>query len=220
MAKALQGPSREALQQPADALIVLVHGYGASGDDLIDLAAELAPILPRAAFVAPHAQQHLPGQPMAGYQWFSLASFDPGDLAAGAAQAGPNLDAYIDAELTRRRIMPERLALVGFSQGTMMALQVGLRRTVLPAAIVGFSGLLVGAERLGAEVRSRPPTLLVHGSGDQVIPVQALMAAWPALADAGVPVEWHIRPGLAHGIDPEGLRLAGHFLRQHLGRRS
>lgn len=218
MAKALNGPSRDAPQQPADALIVLVHGYGADGDDLIDLAQELAPLLPRAAFVAPHAPEYLPGETLSGRQWFSLTSFDPDDLAAGAAKAAPLLDAYIETELTRRRIKPERLAIIGFSQGTMMALQVGLRRSARPAAIIGYSGLLVGADRLASEIRSQPPTLLVHGSADQVIPVQALMAAWPALADAGVPVEWHIRPGLAHGIDPEGLRLAGHFLRTHLNR--
>jgi len=94
----------------------------------------------------------------------------------------------------------------------MMSLHVGLRRKIAPAAIVGFSGALPGAERLPAEIVSRPPVLLIHGDADEVIPVDALNAAANGLGAAGVAVRWHISRGIGHGIAPDGLDLAGNFL--------
>ena len=127
------------------------------------------------------------------------------------------LNAFIDAELKRRNLPDSALALVGFSQGTMMSLHVGLRRAAAPAAIVGYSGMLVVPEdidpdQFAGEIRSRPPVLLVHGDQDQLIPVQALMHAAQGLSALDVPVQWHISPGVAHGIDQEGLRHGGEFL--------
>jgi phospholipase/carboxylesterase len=128
------------------------------------------------------------------------------------------LDAFIDAELKRRNLPPSALALVGFSQGTMMSLHVGLRRAVPPAAIVGYSGMFVlptddaPPESIASEIKSRPPVLLVHGDSDELIPVGALMHAAQNLAALEVPVEWHISPGVGHGIDQEGLRQGGEFL--------
>ncbi len=127
------------------------------------------------------------------------------------------LERFLDAELARHQLPPSALALVGFSQGTMMALHVGLRRAVPPAAIVGYSGLLVlppdgNPETLAADIRSRPPVLLVHGDQDELIPVQALFQGTQALAAMGVPVEWHVSAGVGHGIDQEGLRHGGEFL--------
>jgi phospholipase/carboxylesterase len=129
--------------------------------------------------------------------------------------AGPVLDGFLEAELARYRLAAERLVLVGFSQGSMLALHVGLRRIAAPAGIVAYSGLLAGPEHL-AEVALRPPVLLIHGEMDELIPVQALHLAREALAGRGVPVEWHIRPGLGHGIDPQAQWLAGHFIGQAL----
>jgi phospholipase/carboxylesterase len=127
------------------------------------------------------------------------------------------LERFIDAELTRLGLPPSALALVGFSQGTMMALHVGLRRAVAPAAIVGYSGLLVlppdgNLDSFAAEIRSRPPVLLVHGEQDDLIPAQALFQAAQGLAALGVPAQWHLSAGVGHGIDPEGLRHGGEFL--------
>ena len=135
----------------------------------------------------------------------------------GVRKAQPALEAFIVAEAARQNLPLSAVALVGFSQGTMMALQTGLRLSEAPAAIVGFSGHLAGAERLAAEIKCKPPVLLLHGSSDDVIPVQAIHHARAALAAAGVPVEWHIRPGLGHGIDPQGLMAAGQFLRASFG---
>jgi phospholipase/carboxylesterase len=194
-----------------DSLVVFVHGYGANGDDLIGLAPYFQRVLPRAAFAAPNAPERIPGQPF-GFQWFGITRLDPVLMAAGADSAAPVLDAFLDAELKRLDLAPSQLALVGFSQGTMMALHVGLRRAVAPVAIVGYSGALVGAERLPAEITARPPVLLVHGDADPMVPVQALHAAAAGLAAADVAVRWHISRGLGHSIDAEGVQMGTAFL--------
>jgi phospholipase/carboxylesterase len=198
-------------------LVVLLHGYGADGNDLIALAEAWRGLLPATAFAAPHAPEPLPYEAMGGRQWFDLTMRDPTELRRGTLAAAPALTRFLDAELARHALPPDRLALVGFSQGTMMALHVGLRCAVAPAAIVGYSGVIAGPEHLASEIAARPPVQLVHGEADEVIPVDALALTREALASAGVPVEWHVAPGLGHGIDPEGLALGGHFLAEHLG---
>jgi len=204
----LDGPRLAPAREPATHLVVLCHGYGSDGNDLIGLAPHWRNALPGAAFVAPNAPERVPG---AGYQWFPLSRLDPQETLRGTEAAAPSLNAFLDAELARLGLAGDRLALVGFSQGTMMSLYVGLRRNPAPAAIVGFSGLLVGAETL-ARFEHAPPVLLVHGDADQVVPPQALFMSANALAGAGVPVQWHMSKGLGHGIDPVGLALGGQFL--------
>lgn len=213
----LSGPSvPPAAGGPARSLVVLLHGVGADGDDLIELAPYWADRLPHTAFVSPNAPFPCDLAPY-GRQWFSLQDRSPAALLAGARMAAPSLDAFLDAELAARGLGPDRLALVGFSQGCMMALHCGLRRAAAPAAIVGYSGALVGAELLPGETVGRPPVLLVHGDADQVVPFQALALAEAGLRAAGVPVETHARPDLDHTIDPEGLALGGGFLARALG---
>lgn len=205
----LDGPRVAAASGAATQLVVLCHGYGSDGNDLIGLAPHWRNYLPHAAFVAPNAPQRHPMGP--GYQWFPLSRIDPEEALRGTEAAAPQLNSFIDAELARLGLPVDKLALVGFSQGTMMSLYLGLRRSVAPAAIVGFSGVLVGADTIPANA-ARPPVLLVHGDADQVVPPQALLMAANALAGAGVPVQWHMSKGLAHGIDGFGLALAGRFL--------
>jgi phospholipase/carboxylesterase len=222
MAVSLDGPRIEPRSGKARQLVVLVHGYGADGNDLIALGKEWQPLLPDAAFVSPHAPEACDGAPM-GRQWFPLNLRDIGERWRGVNRAGPALDAFLDAELARRGLPGSALALVGFSQGTMMALHVGLRRVQAPAAIVGYSGLYVLPEQAGGEaaaragIKSRPPVLLVHGDSDDLIPPQALFMSAQALAAAEVPVEWHLSPGHGHGIDAEGLRQGGEFLARAFG---
>jgi phospholipase/carboxylesterase len=146
-----------------------------------------------------------------GLQWFPLTLRDPSEYWRGVVSARPDLDRFLDGELARYRLGSARLVLVGFSQGTMMALHVGLRRKHAPAAIVGYSGLLAGPEHLN-EIAARPPILLIHGEADDLIPVAALHAAREQLAEQSLKVEWHVRPGLGHGIDPEGQWMAAHFI--------
>jgi phospholipase/carboxylesterase len=212
MSVQLNGPRLAAAHgAKADRLIVFCHGFGADGNDLIGLGAEWQRAMPGAAFASPHAPQRCEMSPM-GFQWFPITRMDPVEMMRGVESAAPSLDAFLDAELARLGLDGSRLALVGFSQGTMMALHVGLRRQVAPAAIVGYSGALAGPEKLLNEIQSRPPVLLVHGDADDRIPVQALSLAANGLAAAGVPVRWHISRGVGHGIAPDGLDLAGKFL--------
>jgi phospholipase/carboxylesterase len=206
----LDGPRIVPRGTAPTALVVLLHGYGANGDDLIALADAWQRRLPGAVFVAPNAPQSIPGM-YGGLQWFPLTMRDPSEYWRGVAGAQPNLDRFLDGELARYRLGADRLVLVGFSQGTMMALHVGLRRKQAPAGIVGYSGLLAGPEHLN-EITARPPLLLIHGEADDLIPIAALHAAREQLAAADLRVEWHVRPGLGHGIDPEGQWMAEHFI--------
>jgi len=214
MAMRLDGPRIAPSRGRASALVVLLHGYGANGDDLIALGEAWRPRLPAAAFVAPNAPERIPGM-YGGLQWFELSLRDPSEYWRGVTAVRPVLDSFLDRELARHRLPPDRLVLVGFSQGSMLALHVGLRRSASPAGIVAYSGLLAGPEHL-AELTCGPPVLLIHGELDELIPVGALHAGREALAGAGRRVEWHVRPGLGHGIDPEGQWMAGHFMAQAL----
>jgi phospholipase/carboxylesterase len=217
MLPTLTGPA----QPPASGgkprqLVVLLHGVGADGSDLIGLAPYWAEVLPEAEFLAPDAPFPCDMAPF-GRQWFSLQDRTPAVILAGVRATAPILDAFLDDALAARGLDDSSLALVGFSQGTMMSLYVGLRRATAPAGIIGYSGALIGADDLPREIRVRPPVLLVHGDADEVVPPRALPMAVKGLEAAGVPVDSLTRPGLGHGIDEVGLREGGAFLRRVLG---
>ena len=201
----------------ARSLVILLHGYGSNGDDLIGLAPYWRDALPDTAFVSPNAPERCPGAP-GGYQWWGISNLDRSARAAGAARAAPALDAFIDAELARFNLDESRLALVGFSQGTMMALHVGPRRPRTLAGIVGYSGMVADEAGLAGDgALTRPPVLLIHGDADPMIPVAAFHHAKALLTGAGFAVEDHVSHGLGHSIDEAGLRLGGEFLVQVLG---
>lgn len=209
----IDGPRLPPASGTPQQLVILLHGYGADGNDLMGLAPYLARLLPQAYFVAPNAPEPCEMAPV-GYQWFGISRFDPGERERGAERAAPILNAFIDRELQRHGLSEAQLCLIGFSQGTMMALHVGLRRERPLAGIVGFSGMLVAPEKLADELRQRPPILLVHGDADEVLPVQSLFEAAQGLAAAEVAAEWHVSQGTGHGIAEDGLELAAGFLRR------
>ena len=229
MSVALDGPRIQSSGGRAKALVVFLHGYGADGNDLIEIGYQWRTLLPDAAFVSPNAPERCAASPM-GRQWFALGNRPPDDPAGqeerwqGVVRARGAIDMFLDAELSRLGLDELRLALVGFSQGTMMALHVGLRRRLAPAALLGYSGMLVGADRL-VEAAARdsrgapPPVLLVHGDQDPLIPIEAMVVAADALASADIPTQWHVSFGVAHGIDGGGLRHGGQFLTKALGAR-
>ena len=192
-------------------LVVLLHGYGADGNDLIGLAPVLAPLMPDVVFHAPNAPYPCEGNPF-GYQWFGISRLDPQVAAAGVRAAAPFVDAFLDDTMATYGLDESKTVLIGFSQGTMMSLHVGLRRPKPLAGIIGFSGMLAAPEALGAEIKSRPPVLLVHGDSDQMIPPLMTERAAQALDQNGVKTTMHIAPGVGHGIDQTGLSLAARFL--------
>lgn len=205
----LDGPRVPAASGTAKQMVILCHGYGANGDDLIGLARPWQRLLPDAVFVSPHAPE--PVAVMHGaYQWFPVDRTDP--ETRGVILAAPVLDGFIDEELERLGFNERQLALVGFSQGAIMALHVGVRRPFAPAAVLGYSGMLADPMRLKEELRVKPPVLLIHGDADPVIPVAALHAAVDHLDAAGLAVQWHVSQGVPHSIDPEGVALGGRFL--------
>ena len=220
MLMALSGPTRPPLAggKPRR-LVILLHGLGADGNDLIGLQQYWGRLLPDAEFVSPNAPFPCDMAPY-GHQWFSVQDRTPAAMLAGVRAAAPILDAFIDDELQKRDFSESDAALVGFSQGPMMSLFVGLRRERPLAGILGYSGRLIGPELLAGELRSRPPVLLVHGTEDPLVPFESMAQAETALTAAGVPVETLACVGIEHSIDPEGLERGGRFLREVLGARS
>ena len=196
------GPASKATPKQ---LVVLCHGLGADGHDLIDLAPTWSHALPDALFVSVDAP--FPHESGFGRQWWSVGDRSPPVVEAGVRRAAGFLNAFIDAELQRLGLSAETYALMGFSQGAMTALFTGLRRPAAPRAILAFSGALVAPETLAAELANRAPVLLVHGEADDVVPVQRSHDAAAALRAANVPVEAAYVPRLGHGIDDTGLAM-------------
>ena len=211
MSKIVNGASLQPLSgaKPKQ-IVLLLHGYGSNGADLISLAPHWQQAIPDALFLAPNAPQNSGNG--GGYQWWPLHGLSPQALATGAVQAAPAVDAFIDRKLAQYGLTEAELAIVGFSQGTMMALHIALRRKAAVAAIVGYSGMLIGTAGLASQDYPRPPVLLVHGSADPVVPVSALHAAKADLLKLGIEAETHVSTGLGHSVDPIGLRLGADFI--------
>ena len=196
---------------PAKQLVILLHGIGADGNDLMGLAPFYQSVLPDAAFIAPNAPFPCDMVPF-GYQWFSLQNMQADTRLNGVRHAAPTLDAFIDAQMDHHGLTENNTLVLGFSQGAMMALHVGLRREKPLAGLIAHSGMLVGEQLLATEIKARPPVLLTHGAIDDVVPAAALPIALAALKSSGVPVEAHEMPGLGHGIDEPTIRLDLRFL--------
>jgi len=216
----LTGPRAAPRSGQTKSLVILLHGYGADGNDLFGLSGPMAEHLPDTAFRSPNAPERCRVNPM-GYQWFPISWLDgspESEMVAGFNRSAAILDRYLTEAMAEEGVGPEATALVGFSQGTMMSLHVAPRRAEPLAALVGFSGRWQDGARLNAEAVSKPPVLLIHGDQDEMIPVAALAEAQSGLADAGFEVLSHISRGIGHGIAPDGLGLALGFLTRHLGK--
>ncbi|QIE41499.1 prolyl oligopeptidase family serine peptidase [Rhodobacteraceae bacterium SC52] len=219
MTRALESGRRAPDSGITKSVVVFLHGYGADGNDLLGLAEPLAPHMPDTVFIAPNAPERSTANPM-GFQWFPIPWIDGSseeEAANGLVSAAADLNAFLDGVLEDEGITPDRLFLIGFSQGTMMSLHVAPRRDAPIAGIAGFSGRLLEPELLEDEVRGRPPVLLLHGDQDDVVPPQSLPDAANALTAAGFEVFAHVMKGTAHGIAPDGLSVALAFMRDRLG---
>lgn len=199
-----------------DSLVIFAHGYGSNGQDLIGLVPHLQPHLPKTQFLSPNACEPCPMAP-GGYQWFPISSLDRTERDTGTYKAAPALDHYVSRQLDRFSVPANRCVLIGFSQGTMLSLHVGLRRQEPVAGILGFSGTLAAPGKLIDEMRSKPPVLLVHGAADEVIPVWLMFEAVGALQAANVPVDKHVSQNVPHSIGPDGLQKGAAFLKRVLG---
>lgn len=222
MTRKLKSQRREAASGIVRSTVVFLHGYGADGADLLGLADPLGPHLPDTSFHAPDAPDQSLANPL-GYQWFPIPWLDgTPEAQAGIAMAAAadDLNAYLDGVLEEEGLTAEKLALFGFSQGTMMSLQVAPRRAEPVAAIAGFSGRLLAPGRLAEEAVSKPPVLLVHGDADEVVPFASMSEAGDALVGAGFETYAHVMQGTGHGIAPDGLSVALAFLRDKLGYQS
>jgi phospholipase/carboxylesterase len=205
---------------PKDAsrVVVFLHGYGADGADLLGLADVLAPHLPGTAFYAPDAPERSANNPF-GYQWFPIPWLDGSteeQARASMVLSIEDINAFLDKVLADEGLTPDQMAVIGFSQGTMMALHVLPRRDQPVACIIGFSGRLLSPETLAAEAVSKSPVLLIHGDQDPMVPFADLGLAADALAQAGFDTFTHVMKGTGHGISPDGLGAALQFLKTNL----
>lgn len=214
----LTGPRRDAKSGQADSLVIFLHGYGADGEDLVSLGDVMSDHLPNTVFIAPNAPEKCVNTPM-GFQWFPIPHMDGSSeemALQSLAISADMLDDYITDAMAAEGVSANKTFLVGFSQGTMMSLHVGPRRADQLAGIIGFSGRLLDAEALEAEVISKPPVLLIHGDQDQVVPPESLPLAANSLTKAGFEVYTHVSQGTAHGIAQDGLNLALQFILKQL----
>ena len=220
MTRALNAGRKEPASGEVRAAVVFLHGYGANGADLLGLADPLADHMPDTLFIAPDAPEDCAGSPM-GFQWFPIPWIDGSseeESEAGLRRAAEDLNAFLDGIMVDEDLLPEQVMVLGFSQGTMMALHVLPRREDPVAGLVAFSGRLLQPESLADEVVSRPPVLLIHGDQDNVVPPQSLPQAAEALQGAGwTEVYAHVMKGTAHGIAPDGLQVALAFMADRLG---
>ena len=209
----LNGPRVEPDGGKLEKLVVLCHGFGSNGDDLIGLVPHLKRALPNAVYVSPNAPEVCFGAPN-GHQWFPLSTLSKEERLMGILNAAPTLDHFIDQELEKYNFEEKDLILVGFSQGTMMSLHVGLRRKTAIGGIIGFSGAMTLPENWKDDITSKPAVLLVHGDMDNVVPVTMMHEAYKALEEVDVNVDKHVSPGVMHNIGPDGLQKALEFLAQ------
>ncbi len=199
--------------------VIFLHGVGDSGSGgLLTIGQMWQSALPECEFLCPDAPFPYDMAPadFGGRQWFSLQSFAPDAILKGVKDAAPILNNYIDNVLATRGLTADKLALVGFSQGTIMSLYTAPRRSRSLACVVGYAGLLAGAESLAAEKKSEPPVLLVHGMADEVVPYDALAIADRSLRAANIPVNTISCPDVGHSIDDRGLAEGLKFLKTYL----
>lgn len=192
-------------------LVILCHGLGADGNDLISLAPYYAQVLPNAKFISPNAPFKCDMSPF-GYQWFSLQERSEDAMLRGVQNAKPILDAFIDQQLLKYDLKENNMVLIGFSQGTMVSLFTVPRRKIAVAGLIGYAGRLIGKDLLGQEIRCRPPMIMINGDQDELVPSTVQSLAVETLRSAGVEIKGHILPGLGHSIDETGIRIAQDFL--------
>lgn len=202
--------------EKVERIVVIIHGLGDSAEGIIGLGEAFQPHMPSTLFVAPDAPDPCEFSPF-GFQWFSAQDWTPSVVLEGIKKAAPKLNAYLDQLMEEYGLTPDKVALVGFSQGTMMSLFIAPRREKAFAGVLGYSGALIGGEELVGERKANPPIMLVHGTHDDVVPFAAMDRARMGLQAVNMNVEVVPCPGVAHSIDDLGLTQGILFLRRVFG---
>ncbi|MFN7038244.1 MAG: alpha/beta hydrolase [Alphaproteobacteria bacterium] len=192
-------------------LVIFLHGYGSNGADLISLAREFSQTLPDAQFISTNAPFTCE-ESVFGFQWFSLKYRDEDYLFSGLEKASILLNEFIDQQLERFSFTEDNLILIGFSQGTMMALHVGPRRNKA-CKIIGYSGILIKGQKLLTEAKSKPKILMIHGKLDYVLEHKYFESSILALKNLSFPVDAYSYNDLGHTIDYRGIAVAQDFLK-------
>lgn len=215
---ALDGPFLSPHSGKAQQMVILLHGYGSNGDDLINLAEEWVEDLPDTVFLSPHAPEVCEAF-SSGYQWFSIRAIDEKafERERQIEKVTPVLNAYIDEQLRKWDIPDKNLVVGGFSQGAMMALYTMPRRKTACAGVIGYSGMAIDAAGLKAPGIVKMPVLAIHGDADEIVPPKYLESIRTGFSDAGFNVETIMRPDLGHGIDRFGMMRGVQFIKEVFG---
>jgi len=199
-------------------LVILLHGYGANGENLIELSNEFQPIIQDAYFISPNAIEPWEGRFPNSYQWFSLyagverKALDI--LAPKIKNANQILLKFIEEQLQRFNLSYENLILIGFSQGSMMAIYQALIMPKKIAGVISFSGKVVEPLSVGDKINSKPNICLIHGTHDSVLPFSNFHEAQEILSKDHIPFEAHAIENLDHTIDVRAVRIAQNFIRK------
>ena len=209
----------ESLSDKPENIVILLHGYGANGKDLLEIGKHLQPNLPDTLFVSPDGPQKCPLQPEGGFQWFNLPAYDgssPIDMGKTFQESVTALGNFIQDMLSIHKLPLNKIFLLGFSQGTMLALKFALETSQEVGGVIGFSGRLMAPIKSESEVNSKPPVLLVHDEDDEVVPYSQMSLAEKSLKLCGIKVFTCTSKGIGHSISPVGLGVALHFITREL----
>ena len=216
MVKTLSGPVRGSSSEQVKELVIFFHGYGADGNDLISLADHFADILPNAEFFAPNAPDYCEMGGV-GYQWFPISQNKNGTLDLDAKDEILNsvniIDDWINDLISKKNVQTSKILLIGFSQGTMIALETLISKNHRFLGLIGFSGGFLGLKSDIINNAVKTPILLIHGDSDPVVPFEMTESSLQTLSQKGFKVEKHICKGLGHGISVEGLSRASEFIK-------
>jgi len=200
-------------QDPVSKLVVFLHGYGSSGDDLIGLAEFWEHFLPSTIFISPNGPEKCDTYPI-GYQWYGIPDFTPANMRLGLDRIRPVLTEYLKSLLIQYKLSPQDLALIGFSQGGIVALEMLFSLPNINS-IISYSGAFFPPTEKPT-VQTSTNVMLVHGNMDTVVPYSAFFQAEQDLKSLGINVTSHTCPNIGHTIDTDGIHTGGHFLKQTL----
>ena len=193
-------------------IVILSHGYGADCNDLVSIGEYWQRFLPDTAFVAPNAPTVCQIN-RSGFEWFDLMQTSIEKINEEFKSALVKLDEFIEAQLLEYKLTKKDLFLMGFSQGTMMSLQLGLSYKEPVGGILGYSGKIYNFEMLKKNIKSKPPVVLFHGTEDTIIPLEEMYASYELLRAQSIDVTYKVFENCGHSITPEGLSLGLKFIK-------